>query len=30
MIVQWQGDKKVVVWPKEFRQADMLYPLAAQ
>ena len=24
--VQWQGGKKVVVWPKEVRQGDAIYP----
>ena len=26
VIVQWQGDKKVIVWPKEQSQGDLLYP----
>ena len=26
VIVQWQDDRKVIVWPKELRQADILYP----
>lgn len=28
VIVQWQGDKKVIVWPKEIRQAEAIYPLS--
>ena len=28
VIVQWQGNKKVIVWPKEIRQAEAIYPLA--
>ena len=26
VIVQWQGDRKVIVWPRELRQADLFYP----
>ena len=26
VIVQWQEDRKVIVWPRELRQADILYP----
>ena len=26
VIVQWQGGKKVVVWPRELRQAELMYP----
>ena len=26
VIVQWQGDEKVIVWPKGLRQADPIYP----
>ena len=25
-VVQWQGDRKVIVWPRELRQADPIYP----
>ncbi len=28
VIVQWQGDKKVIVWPKEIREAEAIYPLS--
>ncbi len=27
VIVQWQQDRKVVVWPPELRQADPVYPV---
>ena len=26
LLVQWQGGKKPVIWPRELRQADLLYP----
>ena len=25
-VVQWQGEQKIIVWPKELRQADPIYP----
>lgn len=27
LITQWQGDEKVVLWPWELQQGDMLYPI---
>ena len=27
VIVQWQGDEKVIVWPPELRQAAPIYPI---
>ena len=29
VLVQWQGGRKVVVWPRELRQADPLYPFVS-